>query len=58
VLNPRRRWLAYATAGYSLLEGVVVLAAGVLALSTALVGFGRDSFVEVSRVEDADGESG
>ncbi|MEE6258237.1 cation transporter [Plantactinospora sonchi] len=56
VLTPRRRaelsrrslWLAYATAGYNLLEGLVAIAAGAAASSTALVGFGLDSFVEVS----------
>ncbi|MFC3503682.1 cation diffusion facilitator family transporter [Micromonospora krabiensis] len=56
VLTPRRRatlsrrslWLAYATAGYNLLEGLVAVAAGTAASSTALIGFGLDSFVEVS----------
>ncbi|MGN9811822.1 cation diffusion facilitator family transporter [Micromonospora sp. BQ11] len=56
VLTPERRaalsrrslWLAYATAGYNLLEGLVAIAAGVTASSTALIGFGLDSFVEVS----------
>nr|WP_242675657.1 cation transporter [Streptosporangium minutum] len=40
--------LAYATAGYNLLEGVVAVAAGAAASSAALLGFGLDSFVEVS----------
>ncbi|BAL88533.1 putative cation efflux protein [Actinoplanes missouriensis 431] len=56
VLSPRRRaqlnrrslLLAYATAGYNLLEGVVAIAAGAAASSVALLGFGLDSFVEVS----------
>ncbi|WP_446218843.1 cation diffusion facilitator family transporter [Micromonospora sp. IBHARD004] len=56
VLSPERRamlsrrslWLAYATAGYNLLEGLVAIAAGAAASSTALIGFGMDSFVEVS----------
>ena len=56
VLTPQRRaalsrrslWLAYATAGYNLLEGLVAIAAGAAASSTALIGFGLDSFVEVS----------
>jgi divalent metal cation (Fe/Co/Zn/Cd) transporter len=48
LLNRRSRWLAYATAGYNLAEGLVAVAAGVAASSTALVGFGLDSFVEVS----------
>jgi divalent metal cation (Fe/Co/Zn/Cd) transporter len=56
VLTPQRRaalsrrslWLAYATAGYNLLEGMVAMAAGAAASSSALIGFGLDSFVEVS----------
>ncbi|MEU1686507.1 cation transporter [Micromonospora sp. NPDC005707] len=48
VLSRRSLWLAYATAGYNLLEGLVALAAGAAASSTALIGFGLDSFVEVS----------
>ncbi|MER7474740.1 cation transporter [Micromonospora sp. NPDC000018] len=56
VLSPERRaalsrrslWLAYATAGYNLLEGLIAIAAGAAASSTALIGFGLDSFVEVS----------
>jgi len=47
-LTRRARQLAYATAGYNLAEGFVALAAGAAASSTALVGFGLDSFVEVS----------
>ncbi|GAB3344759.1 cation transporter [Micromonospora halotolerans] len=47
-LSRRSLWLAYATAGYNLLEGLVALAAGTAASSTALIGFGLDSFVEVS----------
>ncbi|SCL71199.1 Cation efflux family protein [Micromonospora citrea] len=47
-LSRRSLWLAYATAGYNLLEGLVAVAAGAAASSTALVGFGLDSFVEVS----------
>ncbi len=46
-LNRRSLLLAYATAGYNLLEGVVAIAAGSAASSTALIGFGLDSFVEV-----------
>jgi divalent metal cation (Fe/Co/Zn/Cd) transporter len=56
VLTPRRRaalsrrslHLAYATAGYNLLEGLVAIVAGAAASSSALIGFGLDSFVEVS----------
>ncbi len=47
-LNRRSLLLAYATAGYNLLEGLVAVAAGAAASSTALIGFGLDSFVEVS----------
>jgi divalent metal cation (Fe/Co/Zn/Cd) transporter len=47
-LNRRSLHLAYATAGYNLLEGLVAMAAGAAASSTALLGFGLDSFVEVS----------
>ncbi|MDD5556247.1 MAG: cation transporter [bacterium] len=38
--------LAYVTVGYNVVEGVVSIAAGTLAGSIALVGFGLDSFVE------------
>ncbi|MEU4479633.1 cation transporter [Micromonospora sp. NPDC023966] len=48
VLSRRSLWLAYATAGYNLIEGVVAIAAGAAASSTALLGFGLDSLVEVS----------
>ncbi|WP_406079345.1 cation diffusion facilitator family transporter [Micromonospora sp. NBC_00858] len=47
-LNRRSLHLAYVTAGYNLLEGVFAVAAGAAASSTALLGFGLDSFVEVS----------
>jgi divalent metal cation (Fe/Co/Zn/Cd) transporter len=40
--------LAYATAGYNLLEGLVAIGAGAAASSTALIAFGLDSFIEVS----------
>ncbi|MBG0561372.1 cation transporter [Actinoplanes aureus] len=46
-LNRRSLRLAYATAGYNLLEGAVAVTAGA-ASSAALLGFGLDSFVEVS----------
>ncbi|HET8643204.1 MAG TPA: cation transporter [Pseudonocardiaceae bacterium] len=48
LLNRRSLHLAYATAGYNLLEGIVAVAAGAAASSTALIGFGLDSFIEVS----------
>ncbi|GAA0451750.1 putative conserved integral membrane protein [Actinoplanes capillaceus] len=47
-LNRRSLNLAYATAGYNLVEGIVAITAGAAASSTALLGFGLDSFVEVS----------
>ncbi|MGH8878783.1 MAG: cation transporter [Stackebrandtia sp.] len=47
-LNRRSLRLAYATTGYNLAEGVVAIAAGAAASSTALIGFGLDSFIEVS----------
>jgi len=47
-LNRRSLRLAYATAGYNLAEGVIAVAAGAAASSTALIGFGLDSFIEVS----------
>nr|WP_127554015.1 cation transporter [Actinoplanes sp. OR16] len=47
-LNRRSLHLAYATAGYNLVEGIVAIAAGTAASSAALLGFGLDSFVEVS----------
>lgn len=40
--------LGYATIGYNALEAVVSLAAGLMAGSIALVGFGFDSVIEVS----------
>ena len=48
VLARRSLWLAYLTAGYNLLEGVVAVVAGSAASSAALIAFGLDSFVEVS----------
>jgi divalent metal cation (Fe/Co/Zn/Cd) transporter len=47
-LNRRSLHLAYASAGYNLLEGVVAVLAGASATSVALLGFGLDSFIEVS----------
>ncbi|MDP8969023.1 MAG: cation transporter [Actinomycetota bacterium] len=43
----RGRLLAWLTIGWNTLEGVVAVAAGLLAGSIALVGFGVDSYVEV-----------
>ena len=43
----RGRMLEYFTIGYNSLEGVIAVAAGIMAGSIALVGFGFDSAVEV-----------
>jgi divalent metal cation (Fe/Co/Zn/Cd) transporter len=48
VLSRRVRWLVTATISYNVVEAVVALAAGAVASSTALLGFGLDSLVEVS----------
>ncbi|MFY9268556.1 MAG: cation transporter [Candidatus Manganitrophaceae bacterium] len=45
-LQQRVLRLSYFTVGYNLIEGIVSIAAGLLAGSVALVGFGLDSFVE------------
>ena len=44
----RVRWLVTATISYNVVEAVVAIAAGVAASSTALIGFGLDSVIEVS----------
>ena len=48
VLVGRIRLLVAATIAYNVIEAVVALSAGVAASSTALVGFGLDSVIEVS----------
>jgi divalent metal cation (Fe/Co/Zn/Cd) transporter len=48
VLTRRIRMLVAATISYNVVEAVVALAAGAVASSTALVGFGLDSVIEVS----------
>ncbi|MCG3117855.1 MAG: cation transporter [Candidatus Manganitrophus sp. SA1] len=45
-LQRRALRLSYFTVGYNLIEGIVSIAAGLLAGSVALVRFGLDSFVE------------
>ena len=45
-IAPSRVKLSYATVAYNVLEGVVAVIFAVLASSTALLGFGIDSFVE------------
>jgi divalent metal cation (Fe/Co/Zn/Cd) transporter len=44
----RGRQLEYLTVGWNSLEGVIAIVSGLLAGSIALVGFGFDSFIEVS----------
>jgi divalent metal cation (Fe/Co/Zn/Cd) transporter len=47
-LSRRVRLLVAATITYNLVEAVVALAAGTVASSTALIGFGLDSVIEVA----------
>ena len=44
----RGRRLEYFTIGYNSLEGLIAVAAGLIAGSIALVGFGFDSLIEVT----------
>src|SRR3954449_13593171 len=44
----RGLWLNYATLAYNTAEAIVSLAAGLIAGSVALVGFGFDSVIEVT----------
>jgi hypothetical protein len=53
-LSRRGLWLAYVTAGYDLLEGFVGIAAGAAVSSTALIGLGLGSFMEVVQRGGAD----
>ncbi|MFH8292972.1 cation transporter [Streptomyces sp. NPDC018059] len=48
VLTRRIRLLVAATITYNVIEAIVAITAGTLASSTALVGFGLDSVIEVS----------
>jgi divalent metal cation (Fe/Co/Zn/Cd) transporter len=47
ILHRRIRWVVAATITYNVIEAVVALAAGTVASSSALIGFGLDSIVEV-----------
>lgn len=47
-LGRRARLLAATSVGYNLLEAVIAIAAGLVAGSVALIGFGLDSVIEVS----------
>jgi hypothetical protein len=44
----RGRRLEYFTVGWNAIEGMVAVVAGLIAGSIALVGFGLDSFIEVT----------
>ena len=44
----RARWLNAVTIGWNAIEGIVAVAAGVVAGSVSLLGFGLDSAIEVS----------
>ncbi|MGW0637000.1 cation transporter [Nocardia salmonicida] len=48
VLASRIRWLVAATISYNVVEAVVALTEGARVSSTALIGFGLDSVIEVS----------
>ncbi|WP_051798620.1 cation transporter [Catenuloplanes japonicus] len=48
LLTRRIRLLVAATIGYNVIEAVVAISAGTAASSTALIGFGLDSIIEVS----------
>lgn len=47
VLRRRIRWIVAATIAYNVIEAILALAAGSIASSAALIGFGLDSIVEV-----------
>ena len=48
VLNRRIRWFVSATITYNVIEAVIAIAAGTVASSAALIGFGLDSLAEVT----------
>ncbi|MGH3836055.1 MAG: cation transporter [Pseudonocardiaceae bacterium] len=48
MLSRRVRLLVAATISYNVIEAVVAISAGVVASSTALIGFGLDSVIEVA----------
>ncbi|MER5391195.1 cation transporter [Saccharopolyspora sp. NPDC002686] len=48
VLTRRIRWFVAATITYNVIEAIVAIAAGRAASSTALIGFGLDSTIEVA----------
>ncbi|MEU6586500.1 cation transporter [Nocardia sp. NPDC046763] len=48
LLGRRIRWFVAATISYNVLEAIIALSEGTRASSTALIGFGLDSVIEVS----------
>jgi divalent metal cation (Fe/Co/Zn/Cd) transporter len=48
LLARRIRWFVAATISYNVIEATIAISAGTLADSTALIGFGLDSVIEVS----------
>jgi divalent metal cation (Fe/Co/Zn/Cd) transporter len=48
VLSRRVRWFVAATIAYNVVEAVIAITAGSAASSTALIGFGLDSVIEVA----------
>jgi hypothetical protein len=57
VLGRRIRFLVAATISYNVIEAIVALAAGARASSSALIGFGLDSVIEVPRPPQWPGSS-
>lgn len=47
ILQRRIRWIVAATITYNVIEAIIAIAAGTVSSSTALIGFGLDSIVEV-----------
>lgn len=47
-LSRRARGLAFFTIGYNVVEGIVAVAAGIVAGAVSLIGFGLDSAIEVA----------
>lgn len=48
VLTTRIRWFVAATIVYNVIEAIVAITAGTIASSSALIGFGLDSIIEVA----------
>jgi cation diffusion facilitator family transporter len=45
-LKRRALFLSYFTVGYNIIEGIIAVGLGIITNSTALIGFGSDSFIE------------